>query len=85
MSMTFEFDSIEEQRPKIVRSISIPSKSVKGRSYIVEIYSSGDMDCQCVAHQMGKVCSHELKALAILEKTVARARKKHLLNKHEEK
>lgn len=49
---------MENQNTKLLWKLQVPSKSEPGSHHIVEIYTSGDMRCDCYACRMGNVCNH---------------------------
>jgi len=58
---------IDPNNPKLIWRLKVPSKSHPGTFHIVEVYDSGDMRCDCIANQMGKVCSHMKKTITYIK------------------
>ena len=60
----------DKNNPKLIWRLQVPSKSKPGTFHIVEVYDSGDMRCDCMANEFGKVCDHMKKTLTYI-KTLA--------------
>jgi len=48
------------------RVFRIPSKSEPGKYHIVELFSDGHLECDCVAGVFKRECSHKIAAKAML-------------------
>ncbi len=67
----------DPKNPKLIWRLRVPSKSHPGTYHIVEIYDSGDMRCDCVAAEMGKVCRHMQDTLFYLKQLTAKLDKNY--------
>jgi len=65
----------DSNNPKLIWRLRVPSKSAPGTFHVVEICDSGDMRCDCMANEFGKVCSHMVKALIYLQVLVDKMEK----------
>lgn len=45
--------------PRVVIRHNVPSKSEPGKLRTVSIHETGDMNCNCLAGEMGKLCRHK--------------------------
>lgn len=63
---------MEEKYSGLKRLFSwkVPSRSKPGTFHRVDVYDSGDMDCDCIAGQMNKFCHHKNVILATLKELV---------------
>lgn len=68
---------MENQNTKLLWKLQVPSKSEPGKLHIVEIYTDGELRCDCVANQMGKVCSHMKKTSIFLDGLLKKIKEKY--------
>ena len=63
--------------PTLLFKVKVPSKTVKGKMYIMEVYTDGNVLCTeegntegCMASQMGRVCNHKIRTYLMLKEVV---------------
>jgi len=59
---------MENQNTKLLWKLQVPSKSEPRKLHIVEIYTDGELRCECFASEMKKVCSHMRKARDFIDR-----------------
>ncbi len=73
---------MENQNTKLLWKLKIPSKSEPGTFHIVEIYTNGEMRCDCFAAEMKKVCHHIRKVRNFIERLSDKVLEKYPLDKY---
>ena len=79
----FQPGTRQSNYPNVAFSFKVESKSNPGHWHQVKFYESGDSYCGCVAHQMGKFCSHQIKATESIEKIIEKIKKDNFSKKSE--